>query len=782
MRNILAGVLLLLGSAGNAVGKDGGMPVYKDAGAPVEARVEDLLSRMTLREKVLQMQNRSTHNSGDFERYYGADGVGSYHDMVLSAHDAAVAIDTLQRYLVHNTRLGIPALTTGEGVQGVIQNGCTVFPVSLAAGSTFNPSLLYEMAAAAADEAKAIGIYQFLSPVLDLARELRWGRVEECYGEDPFLVGEMATSFVRGVQDNGVGAMPKHFVAHGTPSGGLNTASVAGGENDLRNIYGYPFMKTIRHGHPMSMMSCYSTYDGAPVSGSYRMLTEYLRDELGFDGFLYSDWGSIEQLHSKHHVAVSDAEATKMAVKAGMDMEVGDGTFRCLEKLVEAGWLTEADIDRACRRILRVKFDLGLFDGARPDIENVDRIVRSPEHVALARRVAEESVVLLENDGILPLDGNKLKKIALLGPNSAFGPPGDYSWVAPDWKETTSLYDGLRKVLPADVRIMQADGCDWWSQDTTGIAAAARMAADADVAVVAVGTRSFYLGRNAPAGVPTTGEGFDLSSLELPGRQLELLKAVKETGTPMVVVLVSGKPMVMNWAGENANALLVQFYGGEQQGVALADILTGNVNPSGRLNVSFPRSTGNTPCFYNHPLNDRLRWNEESGEPAMVGGQPVTEVSGTPEKPGGRYVFDAPYARWPFGHGLSYTTFEYSEPRLSTHILEEPTDTLTITLDVTNTGKRAGKEVVQVYVRDMVSSIATPLQQLKAFDKVEIPAGETRTVTLRIPADELALYTTAHGWEIEPGDFEIQVGSASNRILFKKTVTYRQSDKDRFSL
>lgn len=773
---------IFLCAAAVAFVAQGDIPLYKDPAAPVEARVEDLLSRMTLREKVVQLQDNSTNRTEDFNRYYTDEGVGAYHDMALSARDAAIVIDSLQRYMRDKTRLGIPALTTAEGVQGVIQNGCTVFPVSLANGATFNPGLVYEMAAMAAEEAKAIGIYQFLSPVLDLARELRWGRVEECYGEDPFLVGEMATAFVRGAQDHGVGAMPKHFVAHGTPAGGLNTASVAGGENDLRNIYGYPFMKTIEKGNPFSIMSCYSTYDGVPVTGSYRMLTEYLRDELGFDGFVYSDWGAIEQMHSKHHVAVSEAEAAKMALQAGLDMDVADWTFHNLEKLVEAGEISEEDIDRACRRVLKVKFKLGLFDGTGADVERVDKIVRSPKHVALARRMAQESVIMLENHGILPLDSDKLKKIALIGPNSAYGPPGDYGWVAPDWKEIRSLYDGMREVLPESVTVTQADGCDWWSQDTTGIAQAAKLASEADVAVVAVGTRSFYLGRNAPAGTPTTGEGFDLSALDLPGKQLELMKAVKATGTPMVVVLITGKPLVMNWAGENADALLVQFYGGEQQGMALADIIVGNVNPSGRLNVSFPRSTGNTPCFYNHPLSDRLRWNEQTGEPAEIGGQAVTESPGSPEKPGGRYVFDTPYARWAFGHGLSYSDFEYSEPRLNTDFLTEPTDTLTVTLDVKNTGRRDGKEVVQVYVRDMVSSIATPLQQLKAFEKIEIPAGEVRTVSLRIPASELALYTTSHGWEIEPGDFEIQIGPASDNILYRKRITYRKSDKERFPL
>ncbi len=748
-------------------------PLYLDSSASVDERVEDLLSRMTLHEKVIQMQNNSTNKPEEFARWYGTDGVGSYHDMSLSARDAAMVIDSLQRYLRLHTRLGIPALVTAEGVQGVIQNGCTVFPVSLAVGATFNTGLMYRMAAATAEEAKAIGIYQFLSPVLDLARELRWGRVEGCYGEDPFLVGEMATGFVCGVQDNGVGAMPKHFIAYGSPTGGLNGASAAGGENDLRNLYGYPFMKVIRNARPKAVMSSYNSYDGVPVTGSYHLLTEVLRDEMGFDGYIYSDWGAISRLSSQQRMARDEREAALIAVKAGMDMDCADWAFHNLEDLVKSGELTEEDIDRSCRRILRSKFELGFFDGAGPDLENIDRVVRSKEHVALAREIASESAVLLENNGILPLDIKKYKKIALLGPNSAWGTPGDYSWVAPGQNECVSLYEGLKEVLPRSVSLVQADGCDWWSRDTSGIAEAARLAAESDVAIVAVGTRSYWLGRNAPAGIPTTGEGFDLSSLELPGVQLDLLKAVKNTGKPMIVVLITGKPLVMNWAGENADALLVQFYGGEQQGPAMAEIITGRVNPSGRLNVSFPRSTGNTPCFYNYPLADRLVWNEETGAPAEVGGHHVADSPGSPDRPGGRYVYESPYARWPFGHGLSYTDFEISEPVINKTVFTSPDDTIRLSVNVSNKGGMDGKEVVQVYVRDLYASINVPIHQLKAFSKVHVPAGKTVGTEIEIPLSELAVYTTAHGWEVEPGDFEIRVGTSSDNILHRQKITYQ---------
>lgn len=746
-------VLVTMPSLSSAAKK----PLYKDPKAPIEARVDDLLSRMTLHEKVQQLQNNSVGRVDEIPGRYGRVSPGSVHEMGGSAYDAAVLFTEMQKYLADSTRLGIPALTSVEGIHGIIQNGCTIFPQAIALGATFNPSLVERMTAAEAAEARVMGISQFLSPVLDIARELRWGRVEETYGEDPYLIGEMATAFVNGAQKNGVGCMPKHFVAHGTPVGGLNCATVAGGEHELRNLYAYPFAKVFKNAHPIAVMSCYSAYDGVPMTGSHYYMTEFLRDELGFDGFVYSDWGSVDRIRVFHNAVATPEEAGRQCLMAGIDMEVSSGTYGSFEDQVKNGLLDEKYIDIACRRVLEAKFKLGLFDNAGGQPEKVAEVVRCPEHVALAKEIADESVVLLENDGILPLDVNRYKSVAVLGPNSNYGIAGDYGWVGRDDKECVTLYDALKEKLAGKAVVNQLDGCDWWSQDDSSIAAAADLAAKSDLAVVAVGTRSWWLGRNAKGNIATSGEGFDLSSLDLPGRQLDLLKAVKATGKPMIVVLITGKPLVMSWAKENADAVLVQFYGGEQQGNALADVLLGDVNPSGKLNVSFPRSTGNTPCYYNYYTSDR---------------ENIYDKGGSPEEPNLHYVFEKPYALWNFGHGKSYTTFEYSEPVFSGDTFG-PDGTLTVTVDVTNTGDRDGKEVVQLYVQDKISTVSTPDQMLRAFDKQLIPAGETRTFTLTLPMEELKLYNIDRKYVVEPGEFEIQIGAASDDIKSRKTITVK---------
>lgn len=706
------------------------------------------MSRMTLHEKVLQLQNKSTTDPAAIVSTYGDESTGSVHEMEHDVAHTAQLFHSMQSYLRDSTRLGIPALTTVEGIHGVLQNGCTIFPQAIAQGSTFNPELIERMTAVEAGEAKSMGIYQFLSPVLDIARELRWGRVEETFGEDPFLIAAMATAFVNGAQKNGVGCMPKHFVAHGTPAGGLNCAHVAGGERELRNLYAYPFAKVFANAHPVAVMSCYSAYDGIPVTGSSYFMTDFLRGELGFDGFTYSDWGSVDRLKVFHNSVDSSEAAARQALIAGIDMDVWDWAYQSLESLVERGELYESYIDRACRRILEAKFKLGLFDTPLHNPDVAAQAVRTSDNIALAKEIADESIVLLENNGILPLNPSHFKRIALLGPNSDYAVMGDYGWVNADHREGITLCEALTNKLDGICEITHFDGCDWWSRDDSDIEKAAGIAASSDLAIVAVGTRSLWLGRNAKGAKVTSGEGFDLSSLELPGRQLDLLKAVKATGKPMIVVLITGKPLVMNWAKENSDAVVLQFYGGEQQGNALADMLLGHVNPSGKLNVSFPRSTGNTPCFYNYYPGDR---------------EQVFDTGGSPDEPNGHYVFDKPYSLWEFGYGKSYTTFEINPPTLNATQFT-PSDTIVVNTSVANTGQLTGKEVVQLYVRDLVSSINTPVKQLKAFEKLEIPAGETRKVELRIPIEELALYNAALNRVVEPGEFELYLGSSSEQI------------------
>ena len=732
----------------------GAGPLYKNSKAPIDARVEDLLSRMTLDEKVMQMQNFPVGKLDEIADRFKENSYGSTHEMDHNAYDAAVIYKTLGEHLKKNNRFGIPILNCCEGIQGILQNGCTLFPHAIAQASTWNTELIEEMTQACAREARAIGIRQVLSPVLDVARELRWGRVEETYGEDPFMIAEMAKAFVNGYQSEGVLAMPKHFVAHGSPSGGLNCASVAGGPREFRSIYLYPFRRVIAECKPGAIMSCYSAYDGEPTTGSRYYMTDVLRGELGHTGYVYSDWGSVERLKSFHNAVATPEEAARQAAYAGVDIDT-DWTYQTLADAVRQGKLSEDVIDTAVRRVLRKKFELGLFEGDKINPDDVKKVVRSKEHVALAKRVADESIILTENkNNILPLDTDKYKKIAVVGPNGHYALMGDYAWTNSEGEEGIDLYEGLTAALGDKATVTYTEGCDWWSQDGSRIPEAVKAAEDADVAVVAVGTRSTFLGRGGNKN--TAGEAYDLSSLELPGRQLDLIKAVKATGKPMIVVFITGKPLVMTYVQENADAALVQFCGGEQQGAAMADVLLGNVNPSGKLTVSFPRSTGNTPCFYNHYLTDRDFWDKP----------------GTPADPKMRYIFDTPQPVWNFGHGLSYTTFEYSDLEVDN---KEPkdTDTVTVKVKVTNTGDREGKETVQLYVRDVVSSVSTPVQQLKGFKKINLKPGESEVVEFKLPMKELALWNARMEEVVEPGDFELQVGSASDDIRLKDVITVK---------
>jgi beta-glucosidase len=727
-------------------------PTYKDKAATIEARVDDLLKRMTLDEKIEQLENRPSGNSADIDRIFQGKSFGCTHEMSMSASDCATMYQGLQTYMLTKTRLGIPIITAAEGIEGILQNNCTIFPQALAQGSTFDPDLIEQMTSAAGEEAKVIGIHQILSPVLDVARELRWGRIEETFGEDPYLISKTAIAFVTGYQKYQITCTPKHFAAHGSPAGGLNCAGVEGGERELQSLYLYPFRKVIQATHPLSVMSCYSAYDGEAVTGSRHYMTDILRGELGFAGYVYSDWGSVERLLTFHHEVGTREEAAKKALTAGVDLDI-DSCYELLAPIVKEGGLDPAYIDQAVRRILTVKFALGLFDDPFGEPAKVGEIVRGASHVALSRKVAEESAILLENKNhILPLDLSRYKSIAVVGPNSDFAVFGDYCWAGRDSSQGVSLFQGLKALIGDKVALSQANGCDWWSQKTNDLAAAVNLVEKSDLAIVAIGTRSTYLGRSPEDS--TAGEGFDLSSLELPGVQNELLKAIKATGKPMIVVFISGKPLVMPWVKDNADAVLAQWYGGEQQGTALAEIMTGMVNPSGRLNVSFPRSTGDTPCFYNHPVTDR---DEPFDQP------------GSPEQPRGHYVFEKPDPLWMFGEGMSYTEFKYEDCQLNASQFHAD-GTLKVTVQVHNTGTRAGAEVVQMYVHHNASSVATPQQALKAFKKQFINGGGSEAVVLEMPISELTVYNESMKPVVEPGDIEIEIGSSPRNIIFRKTI------------
>ncbi len=732
--------------------------VYKNPKALLNERVKDLLARMTLKEKIAQMRHihendYDINKKVDLEKLKQSTGGLSYgcvEAFPYSSKEYAKAIYDIQKYMKENTRLGIPVIPVMEGMHGTVQDGCTIYPQSIAIAATFNPVFTYQMAKYIAKETKAMGVKQILSPDLDLARELRWGRVEETYGEDPFLVSQMGIGYVKALTEEKIIPTPKHFIAHGTPTGGLNLASVEGGKRQLYSLYLQPFEKIIKDIAPLSIMNCYSSYDGEPVTGSVSIMTDLLRKHLGFKGYVYSDWGSITMLNSFHRTANSRADAARQAVEAGIDLEAGSKNYAHLEELVSQNKIDLKYIDSAVSNILYAKFASGLFEDALPDTTVLERYIHTPQSVKLAREIAEESIVLLKNDGILPLDINKLKSLAVIGPNADQVQFGDYTWSRSNKDGVTPL-QGLRNLLGDKVSISYAKGCDVTSKDVSGFQEAIKISKKSDAIVVFAGSQSASLSREYENS--TSGEGFDLSSLNLTGVQEELIKALKGTGKPVVVVLVTGRPFAMPWIKDNIPAILVQWYGGEQQGNAIADVLFGKVNPSGKLPVSFPKSTGNLPVFYNYFPSDKGYYKK----------------GGSDEKPGRDYVFETPGGLWSFGFGGSYTKFKIENFKFSNDKLKTG-DTLFVQLDITNIGNREGKEVVQGYLRDVYSSVVTPVKQLKAFQKVNLKASEKKTVTLSFPVSDWYLYDKNFERKVEEGDFEIQIGTASDVIIYKKNV------------
>lgn len=734
------------------------LPIYKDSTQPLESRITDLLKRMTLEEKLAQMQDVSfsdISSSGitdprKMAKLLNGMSYGCYEGMNLSVHQYARAISELQKYLVTKTRFGIPMLTTSEALHGCVHSGATIFPQAIALGSTFNPRLINEMTRAITKELKVQGINQVLSPDLDLARELRWGRVEETYGEDPYLVSRMGVAYVKGFSENQIICTPKHFVAHGSPQGGLNLSSVEGGERQLRSLYLKPFEAVIKEAHPLSIMNAYSSYDGIPMASSRHILTDILRNELGFRGYVYSDWGAVEMLYKFQHTAKDAADAALQAVKAGVDEEIWSDCFEKLDSLVKSGALPVAYIDSSVSRILRAKFSIGLFDHPYADTSDMEHKVHSSESVRLALNIARESIILLKNNNhLLPLKRG-IKSIAVIGPSADHVQFGDYTWTNDNKYGVTPL-QGIRAIAGDQVQVNYAKGCDTYSQNKTGFAEALKAVSKSEVAVVFIGSSSASPGYPHPNA--TSGEGYDLADLKLPGVQQDLIKAIKATGKPVIVVLVSGKPFAIPWIKENIPAIITQWYPGEQGGNAIAQVLFGKVNPSGKLNVSFPQSVGHLPVFYNYFPTDKGYYNKR----------------GSPDHPGKDYVFSTPDPLWAFGTGLSYTTFDYQSLTLLKRVFTDD-DTCHLQVTVKNTGPVDGKEVVQLYVRDKVSSVVTPVQELKGFQKVFIKAGESVKVTFDLPVEDLALYNADMKKVVEPGEFELQVGGASDQIKLKESI------------
>ena len=738
---------------------------YKNPLVPTEMRVNDLLQRMTLKEKIAQI--RHLHSWDVFEgqelnpdrlaQMCAAGGYGFFEGFPLTAVSTRKAFREIQTYLVEKTRLGIPGFSVAESLHGVVQDGATIYPQNIAMGSTFNVDLAYEKTRQISGELNTMGVKQVLAPCIDVVRDLRWGRVEESFGEDPFLCSRMAVSEVKGYMEHGISPMLKHYGPHGNPLGGLNLASVECGVRDLFDIYLKPFETVCKETGIMAVMSSYNAWNREPNSASYFMLTEILRNAFGFRGYVYSDWGVIDMLIRFHKTAADSYEAASQVLKAGLDVEASSICFLALEEKVLSGEFDVKYIDQAVRRVLRAKFELGLFEDPYQEKANYRIPIHTDESVALSKRIADESTVLLKNDNnLLPLDAKKLRSVAVIGPNADCVQFGDYTWSKKKTDGVTPL-EGIRNLVGKKVKVNYAKGCSIASLDTSGIDEAVQAALQSDVAIVFVGSSSTAFVRHSSE-PSTSGEGIDLSDISLTGAQNELIQAVQATGKPVVVVLVAGKPFAMPYVKKNIPAVLAQWYAGEQAGTSIADILFGKVNPSGKTSFSFPQSTGHLPVYYNHLSTDKGYYKEP----------------GSYEKPGRDYVFSTPDALWAFGHGLSYTTFDFEKVSANKRQYH-PYDTIQVSVQLKNTGKMEGKEVVQVYVRDMVSSVMTPVKQLKAFTKVGLRPGESKEVNLSIPVSELFLTDNQGKRFFEPGTFELQVGSSSENIASRIRVEVGES-------
>lgn len=773
-KKLLSGVLLLSGMlcTGRVMAQQW---LYKQAAVPIEYRVKDLLGRMTIEEKVGQlccplgweMYTKTGKNEVTVSELYkkkmAEAPVGSFWAVLradpwtqktletgLSPELSAKALNALQKYAVEETRLGIPVLFAEECPHGHMAIGTTVFPTALSAASTWNEGLMLKMGEAIALEARLQGANIGYGPVLDVAREPRWSRMEETFGEDPVLTTIMGVAMMKGmqgkVQNDGkhLYATLKHFAAYGVPESGHNGSRANCGMRQLLSEYLPPFRKAVKEGAG-TLMTSYNAIDGVPCTANKELLTDVLRNQWGFKGFVYSDLISIEGIVGMR-AAKDNKEAAVKALKAGLDMDLGGNAFgKKLKKAYEEGLITMADLDRAVGNVLRLKFQMGLFENPYVSPELAKKLVHSKEHKELARQVAREGVVLLKNEGVLPLSKH-IGHLAVIGPNAdeMYNQLGDYT--APQVREeVATVLDGIRAAVSESTRVTYVKGCAVRDTTATDIPAAVAAAQKADAVVLVVGGSSArdFKTKYISTGAATVsedaktlpdmdcGEGFDRSSLRLLGDQEKLISAVASTGKPLVVVYIQGRTMNMNLAAEKAQALLTAWYPGEQGGMGIADILFGDYSPAGRLPVSVPRSEGQLPVFYSQGTQ-----------------RDYVESKGTP--------------LYAFGYGLSYTRFTYSGLELQKGMEMETLQTVACT--VTNTGNRDGEEVVQLYIGDKVASVSQPPLLLKAFQRIFLKKGESRQVIFHLKKDDLAIYDSEMNYVVEPGEFKVMVGAASNDI------------------
>jgi beta-glucosidase len=765
-------------------------PHYKDPTRPLDERVEDLLSQMTLDEKIAQLGclwSTALVSGGSFDPDFAAakipHGIGQVTRIGASTglrpHESAEFMNAIQKVAVERTRLGIPIFVHEESVGGFCHRDATVFPQGLGLAATWDPALVERVAGVIREQMLAVGARLALAPVFDVARDPRWGRVEETYGEDPILNGALGAAYVRGLQTDdlrsGVVATGKHFLGYAMSEGGRNWNPVQLGPRELREVYAEPFAAAIRDAGLAAMMNSYASVDGVPCAGSHAILTGLLRDELGFAGAVVADYFSIAQLFSYHRVAATQGEAAALALSAGLDMELPATDFYSapLKAEVEAGRLPVDVVDTAVRRVLSMKFKLGLFEQPYVDAEAARAMFQTPRSRAVAREAVAKSAILLANDGVLPL-APSIKRIAVIGPGADDQRllQGDYHYPAhlemiygagesaaplsnigegdllpraggayapgPHYTPHITPLAGLRAALGEQVELLYARGCEVLGDDRSGFDEAVQAARAADVAIVVIAGKSGLL---RPA---TVGEGNDAANLDPTGVQLELVEAVAGAGTPLVVVVLSGRVHTLAQVAARANALIQLFPPGEEGGNGLADVLIGAVNPSGRLPITLPRMVGQVPIYHGYRAGgDRPMFFDD-------------------------YTDCPPTPLFAFGHGLSYTSFVYANLDVRASTTAAPIE---VSVEVRNAGQRAGNEVVQLYGRDDVASVARPDQLLLGFARVPLDPGQAKRVTFTVHPSRLAFYDPQMRFVVEPGSCTFSIGASSADIRATQTVS-----------
>lgn len=765
--------------------KNGKRDIFEDQSKQIDQRVQDLLSQMNLNEKTCQLATLYGYGrvlkdelpSPEWKTRIWKDGIGNIDEHLNSTtfrpqtntkysfpySKHASAINTIQRWFIEQTRLGIPVDFSNEGIHGLAHEKATSLPAPIGVGSTWNKDLIYQAGRVVGKEAKVLGYTNVYSPILDLARDPRWGRVVECYGEDPFLVAELGKQMTLGIQQEHVASTLKHFVVYSVPKGGRDGNARTDphvAPRELHEMYLYPFKRVIQEASPLGIMSSYNDWDGEPITASHYFLTELLRKTYGFTGYVVSDSEAVEYITTKHKVADNYTDAVRQAVEAGLNVRTNfdapDKYILPIRALVEEGKLSEKIVDLRVADVLRVKFKLGLFD--KPllqDTTNADRVVNNEEAKQVAKQLNKESLVLLKNSGnLLPLNPKNLKNILVTGPLAA-EINHSLSRYGPSNVPVTNVLEGIKKYLGTNVEVTYAKGCEVsdknWPEseifpaeitpaDQSSIDSVVMLAAKADVIVAVMGESELQV-----------GESRSRTNLDLTGHQLPLLKALYATGKPVVMVLINGQPLTINWADRYIPSILEAWFPGADGGTAIAETLFGAYNPGGKLTMTFPKSTGQIEL--NFPF-----------KPGSQAGQPGDGPNGF----GKTNVYGALY---PFGFGLSYTSFRYSNLQINAKDSTFKGD-ITINVDIENTGKLKGDEVVQLYFKDEVSSVTVYESQLRGFERINLEPGQKKTVKFTLKQEDLALLNKNMKWVVEPGVFEILIGSSSEDIRLKKKFTF----------